>query len=146
MRKTGTKPVECKCQSCKSQCQRCACLGLPKDIEKIIDAGHGDKIVRTDWAAGIAMGITNEIIPMFQAKLTSGGCVFFKDGLCELHDKKLKPTEGKLSHHTIGVTNFKAKKSLSWNVAKEWLNPENWEIIKRIEEKIAAIHSEKFEL
>lgn len=57
---------------------------------------------------------------------------FHVDGLCELHDAGLKPTEGKLSHHSIRIDNFKASKSISWNVAKEWLNEENVECIVKI--------------
>ncbi len=136
IRKTGRKPIQCKCQSCKSQCMVAPCLGTPEDIEKIIDAGYGDKIIGTDLGAGIMMGVTNNIVEMYQAKQTPTGCVFFKDGLCELHDKGLKPTEGKLSHHTHKLETFDPTKSLSWNVSKEWLDPRNKETVKRIEQKL----------
>ena len=43
MRKTGRKPCQCKCSLCKEQCHT-PCLGTPEDIEKIIDAGYGDKL------------------------------------------------------------------------------------------------------
>lgn len=44
------------------------------------------------------MGVINRPIPMVQPLFNeeTGYCVFFKDGLCELHDKKLKPIEGKI--------------------------------------------------
>ena len=35
IRKTGRKPVQCKCQLCKQQCHT-PCLGTPQDILKII--------------------------------------------------------------------------------------------------------------
>lgn len=69
---------------------------------------------------------------MVQAIQTQSGCVFFKDGLCELHESGLKPTEGKLSHHSIKQENYKFSKMLSWNVAKEWLDENNWETIRII--------------
>ena len=58
-------------------------------------------------------------------------CVF-KDGLCELHDKKLKPIEGKLSHHSLKIDNFNPKKSLAWLVAKEWISDSNLDIVEEI--------------
>jgi hypothetical protein len=62
----------------------------------------------------------------------NGFCTFYHDGLCELHDRGLKPTEGRLSHHTITMENFKFGKSLSWNVAREWLDETNRPTIDRI--------------
>lgn len=136
IRKTGRKPIQCKCEKCKNQCRIAPCLGTPEDIEKIIDAGYKDKIFDTSWLAGVMMGVTDKEIDMYQAEHISTGCAFFKDGLCELHDKGLKPTEGRLSHHSHKRDNFNPKKSLSWNVAKEWIDPENAETIKRIKEKV----------
>lgn len=136
-RKTGRKISFCKCTECKKQCTT-PCLGTPQDIEKIIDAGHKDKIFATDWYAGMLMGITDKPIFMFQAELvdTTGFCTFFENGLCKLHDSGLKPTEGKLSHHSTKMDNFKANKSLSWMIAKEWIDPKNSDVIERIREKL----------
>jgi len=53
-----------------------------------------------------------------------------------LHDLGLKPTEGKLSHHSTKIEDFKANRSLSWLIAKEWLDPKNTETIIRIIEKL----------
>lgn len=141
-RKTGNKPVSCKCQTCKKQCTTAPCLGTPEDIEKLIDSGYGSRINETGWASGIMMGITDKMITMYQAEMTPTGCTFFKDGLCELHGRGLKPTEGKLSHHgvkTVGNPN----KVLSWAVAKEWLDPANAEIIQRIKNKLYNVPQTK---
>lgn len=138
IRKTGRKPIECKCNLCKQQCTTTPCLGTPEDIEKIIDAGYGERIFLTDWAAGKLMGITNEVIEIFAPEYDEQkkACTFFNDGLCELHHKGLKPTEGKLSHHSHKLDNFQVSKSLSWNVVKEWTNPDNQEIVDRIVTKL----------
>jgi hypothetical protein len=121
-RKTGKKMSQCKCQLCKKQCQVSPCLGTPDDIGRIISAGYKDQLAITEWAAGIMMGVTNEVIlvvaPLFDR--AKGACTFYENGLCTLHDRGLKPTEGKLSHHTTSVSNFDPKKSLAWAVAKEW--------------------------
>lgn len=140
IRKTGRKPVSCKCTLCQKQCTVAPCLGTPADIEKLIDAGYGSRIFATTWAAGLLMGTTNDLIEMYQAEFTQHkACTFFKDGLCELHHTGLKPTEGKLSHHTAGPDSIECSKSLNWHVAKEWLDPKNDTTIQRIAEKLKKV-------
>lgn len=69
---------------------------------------------------------------MVQARQETGRCTFFRDGLCGLHSTGLKPTEGRLSYHTITKENLKFSKSLSWNVAREWLDERNADTIREI--------------
>lgn len=124
IRKTGKKPIECKCSLCKSQCKR-QCLGTPDDIKNIIEAGYGNRIMAINWDGAKQMGIYDKTIPIFTPLYDreKQSCTFFTNGLCELHDLGLKPTEGKLSHHKyyVGGDKFIAKKSIAWNVAKEWI-------------------------
>ena len=132
MRKTGRKPIECKCQKCKQQCKT-PCLGTPEDIRRLIKAGYKERLAITHWWVGIARGKLDFPVIMIQARQEENGyCTFFRDGLCELHDLGLKPTEGRLSHHSITKENFKFGKSLSWNVAKEWMDMRNGEIVEEI--------------
>lgn len=134
---TGKKPSDCRCNICQSQCKRSPCLGTPEDMLKLIMAGYGDRLSLTCWAAGILMGVTDRpielIAPLYDEK--KGACTFFNNGQCELHDKNLKPTEGKLSHHSMIREDFIREKNLTWNIAKEWMNLEATEI-KNILEKI----------
>lgn len=132
IRITGREPVSCKCAKCKAQCQRTPCLGTPQDILKLIEAGYKDRLGLTFWSVGMAIGAISFPVPMVQAMQTTEGCAFFKDGLCILHDLGLKPTEGRLSHHTITLESFEFSKSLSWNVARTWLDPKNAITIVRI--------------
>lgn len=131
IRRTGRKPVQCKCQECKKQCKT-PCLGTPEDILRLINAGYKDKLYPTEWCVGLVLGRINYAVPMVQPLQTPSGCIFFKDGLCELHESGLKPTEGKLSHHSTKAESYKFSKSLSWNVAKEWLDAKNWGIVRQI--------------
>ena len=132
MRKTGRRPIECKCQKCKQQC-RTPCLGTPEDILRLIKAGYKERLAITHWWVGIARGKLDFPVIMIQARQEENGyCTFFHDGLCELHDLGLKHTEGRLSHHSITKENFKFGKSLSWNVAKEWMDMRNGEIVEEI--------------
>ncbi len=132
-RKTGKKPSSCKCQLCKSQC-RTPCLPTPEDVQWLTDAGYADRLMITDWGAGIMMGVYQKVITMIAPRKEANGyCTFYRDGLCELHDKRLKPTEGKLSHHTTSRTNFDPKRSLAWNVAKEWLQLSEYQVHEMLE-------------
>lgn len=132
MRKTGRKPIECKCQKCKQQCKT-PCLGTPEDILRLINAGYKERLAVTHWWVGIARGKLDFPVIMIQARQEENGyCTFYHNGLCELHDLGLKPTEGRLSHHSITKENFKFGKSLSWNVAKEWMDMRNGDIVEEI--------------
>lgn len=132
MRKTGRKPIECKCQT----------LFIPGiDKTKYIFGGSETgclalllaRLAITHWWVGIARGKLDFPVIMIQARQEENGyCTFYHDGLCELHDLGLKPTEGRLSHHSITKENFKFGKSLSWNVAKEWMDMRNGEIVEEI--------------
>lgn len=131
MRVTGRHPVACDCEHCRMQCMT-PCLGTPQDIWRLIRAGYVDRLRITFWCVGIIMGKISFPILMVQAHQTRQGCVFWKDGLCELHHTGLKPTEGCLSHHIITEENLCFEKSLSWNVAREWINPANISLIGKI--------------
>lgn len=139
IRTTGREPVSCKCALCKSQCRRTPCLGTPQDIWALIEAGYGDRLALTAWGVGMMVGKLPFPVPMVQIVQTPDGCAFFKDGLCQLHDLGLKPTEGRLSHHSVTAENFDFNRSLSWNVAREWLNEKNARIIIRIFERFSVI-------
>jgi len=111
VRKSGMKPIECKCNQCKRQCLQ-PCFGTPEDMIKIIQAGyeHRTEIV-------ICEGVP-VIIPKMDNNKHS--CTFFTDGLCELHESGLKPTVGKLSHHSTTPQKFNPKKSIHKFVMDEW--------------------------
>lgn len=136
-RKTGKKPISCKCNLCKMQCHH-PCLGTPEDMIKIIGAGYQDRVMQIRWAGGVNMGVYDADIPMitplYDEKKQS--CTFFNNGLCDLHDKGLKPTEGKLSHHSTNIQNFNVKKSIGWNVAKEWLKINDKEIKQLVDKYV----------
>ena len=124
MRKTGRRPVECRCAACMAQC-RTPCLGTPEDILHLLEAGYRERLAPTLWGVGLLLGRLPYAVPMVQARQVNGWCTFFRDGLCELHDAGLKPTEGRLSHHTVTRENLRFGCSLSWNVAREWLDERN---------------------
>lgn len=124
MRKSGVKPTSCKCQKCKQQCQTAPCIGTPEDMKRLIDAGYVYQLAVTGWGFGMLIGVHPEPVAMIAPDFDQerGCCTFFQDGLCTLHAKGLKPTEGRLSHHSQGGEGFKPQKSIGWQIAKEWLD------------------------
>lgn len=123
----------CTCDKCKSMCKT-PCIGTPKDIEAIIDAGYADRLKRTIWMVGhLAAG--EKLIDMIQPIGRDGWCVFrWPDGLCELHDCGLKPTEGVLAFCKVveedNIPTYET--SVSRAVAHEWVKEENFEDIMRV--------------
>lgn len=111
----------CTCQKCQNMCKT-PCLGTPDDIYKIIKAGFEDKLTPILWGFGILAGTHNYPVPMVQAKVENGYCVFFKKGRCSLHDLDLKPTEGALPHCKEKTPTSKEEllETPIYKVVKEW--------------------------
>lgn len=113
IRKSGMKPTNCKCNLCKLQCSA-PCFGTPEDMLKIIAAGFSKRVIAIN-TEGVQV-----ITPLYDKEKKS--CTFFTNGLCELHDSGLKPTVGKLSHHSTTAEGFNPKKSIHRFVMAEWKN------------------------
>lgn len=114
---------ECRCNECISACKHVPCWGTPEEIESLILAGYGKRMtmhVLTKGYGSVKTGVESigmwNIDPVriiapgfvgFLGRLTvsaasTGKCTFItKDGKCELHDKNLKPIEGRIQHHDI---------------------------------------------
>lgn len=122
IRISGAKPCQCSCEKCRSLCHT-PCLGTPDDIEKLIQAGYGDRLEVTHWGVGILAGVTDKVIGMLQPRLEPNGwCTFRRaDGLCELHDKDLKPLEGKLASCAPRPVGWSIHKDFTWLIAQTWL-------------------------
>ncbi len=136
IRITGRNPCECSCERCRNQC-RTPCLGTPQDILRLFKSGYEERLEPSLWAVGMLLGKVPFPIPMIQARHEkSGFCTFYRNGLCELHSVGLKPTEGTLSHHSITIENFDFSKSLTWNVARRWLDDKNLHVIAEIVESM----------
>src|SRR5580658_5289718 len=102
--------TECSCRICRNMCKR-PCWGTPEDIEKLIEAGHGGKLMldyyfnsprendhTTFLLAPALKGYEGKCAPYVPH--TEAGCTFWKYGKCVLHNNKLKPLGGKLAHHS----------------------------------------------
>lgn len=111
----------CSCRICKGYCAR-PCWPLPSEIAPIVSAGEGARLMLDWWdndfhggahdhvyivcpaLSGHEGGMAPEVSLMDSLLMgrrgpLHGGCVFYRKGLCELHDRGLKPTEGRVCHH-----------------------------------------------
>lgn len=123
----------CTCDKCKNMC-KVPCIGTPKDIEAIIDAGYADRLKETMWMVGY-LAVKEKPIAMIQPTEKDGWCAFRQpDGLCELHDRGLKPTEGVLASCKVieedNVPTYET--SVLRAVAHEWVKVENFGDIMRV--------------
>jgi hypothetical protein len=90
-------------------CYHTPCIGTVDDIEKIIDAGYANNLMLDWWCGGTKDSNPFEedvmyLIPAIvgsegkQAKFArTGKCSLLIDNKCSLHDKGLKPIQGRLA-------------------------------------------------
>lgn len=130
---TGTKPSECACKDCVQLCKISPCIGTPTDILNIMKAGHGDQLVYTKWAAGIKQGIPviSMIQPYYDIERECCSFLDLSQKKCLLHAEGLKPTEGKLAHHSMGHLGVKMGVYLpiAHAVALTWTEDKNMPVV-----------------
>lgn len=117
--------TECDCVRCKSMCRN-PCWPVPEDAERLMDAGHAGKLMLNWWEGKERVYVLCGANPGYEGEMASeglefeslldgmlsmmmsvdpfsdlsSGCVFqSKNGMCELHDRGLKPVEGRRMHH-----------------------------------------------
>ncbi len=94
-------PLDCDCARCRQMCANSTCLCSPEDVRRLHEAGYGDRLARYTFPAGQAIG-PQPVGGGEQHSTTLGkACSMFSpERGCELHDKGLKPLEGRIAHHT----------------------------------------------
>jgi len=120
----------CACQKCKRMCQLSPCMGTPEDIEKLLNAGHADKLAITAWGnPGNTYVVIMPRKKTNEAVITNmvGECVFYEKGKCLLHADGLKPKEGRISNHRTSHNGLKVRNV----VAVEWKKPEAEKLIDK---------------
>ncbi len=135
--------VECACKNCQDMCRQSPCFPTPEEVEKLMDAGHADRLALTIWIDPIDM-ITRGQIQQFHLiapeRIEGHGCTFLNAaGLCELHGTGLKPLEGRLASCKLadnGLRKFVAQKWIS--VAAAEIFPRFVQHIFKSEAKTAA--------
>lgn len=100
------KETTCSCRDCVKMCEDRPCWPIPEEAEKLINAGYADKLMLDYWVGG---GPNDEDIHILGPATVGregrhapfipyGRCTLLTDkGLCPLHDKGLKPFEGRMA-------------------------------------------------
>lgn len=114
----------CTCEKCKNMCKT-PCMGTLTDILKLVKAGYTDRLSKSMWGVGMITETYPSFIPFIGPKIDekTGYCTFYKNGLCELHDLGLKPTEGALTHCTdkVVITKEEFKETINYKIAMSWV-------------------------
>lgn len=123
---------ECNCNVCVSFCYHRPCWGTVEEMKKIIDAGYGNKLMQDYWSSEgekediliivpAVKGFEQTCAPFFP----TGKCAFLNnDNLCILHDKKLKPIEGRITYHVKQL-----KDNFHEELIKEWDTEEGRKLV-----------------
>jgi len=153
MSKLNMAPNECSCTICQQMCKR-PCWGTPEDAKKLIDAGYSHRLMRDYWGerdenarqdiyilSPALKGYEGHKAPFYPR--SSEGCTFWKDGLCELHDLGLKPTEGKLSTCKPDENEDEDEIGLHEEIYLTWKNAEAQKFCEEWTEKYIKIDDEE---
>jgi hypothetical protein len=117
-------------------CTRRPCWPTPADAQRLIDTGLADRLMLDWWFDTDANRTVYLLTPAIVGResrqapaIPSGQCTFLDaNGLCQLHDRGLKPTEGQLAlcngrtpvglHERIGQT---------WDTTEAQTQIDRWE-------------------
>lgn len=123
----------CKCWACREACRRTPCTATPADAKALIDAGFKDRL-ELYFFQDILFG-QPFLWPYLSGRKEEKGCTFFTaDELCELHDKKLKPSEGRFAHHATPDEGLK-----KW-LCFQWCSPLGIEVMENFGAPPEVIH------
>lgn len=118
------KETTCSCQKCVSMCKDRPCWPTPEEAERLIENGFADKLM-LDWWCGGGEGDTDIYLlgPAIEGHEGQrapywpwGRCnLLTKDGLCSLHDKGLKPLEGRAASCKTNKPKLHGFVAMTWN-------------------------------
>lgn len=135
--KLGIALSECSCSKCKSMCHA-PCCGSVEDFEKLIEAGYADRLMFDDLPSISECGdILKPALKGSEGKQapwetrTELGCTFWKYGKCELHNKGLKPIQGKQANHTNHHVAEEVSEKFSKVSKADWESPRGLALIKK---------------
>lgn len=134
--------TSCACYKCRSMC-RVPCLPTPKEAIKLIDCGLSNYLMwRTIFVESVGIDI-DLLCPATKGDESNKcshnwtSCIFqTKAGLCQLHDKSLKPLEGRV---TDCRTSNKKGQYIHDQIALMWNSDEGRKIVSEWKEKHSII-------
>ena len=125
--------TECSCPKCVDMCRRRMCWPTPEEAKKLIIGGYADSLLR-DWLDEPYIELLTPANKGYEGRtvafLPETPCTFLTEAnLCELHDLKLKPLEGRVaSCKDLLTAEIHKKIARMWQTTKgeqivsKWLN------------------------
>ncbi len=126
--------TQCDCKICSEMC-KAPCCGTPQEMQALIDNGLAKKLSFDDYESPGQIAMIKPALKGHGGKRapwevrSERGCAFWKKGKCELHEKGLKPLQGRLANHAYRTEECKQIESLiteSWEDGKGKQVIENW--------------------
>ena len=113
----------CTCPECVAMCQHRPCWPTPDDAQRLIEAGYADRLMVDWWFHRDKNKTIYLLTPAIAGRESGeapahpeGQCTFLSvDGLCQIHDSGLKPTEGQ-----IALCNNRTPEGLHEQIARTW--------------------------
>lgn len=126
----GYEEHSCNCKSCQMMCEISPCIPTPEQIKDYEKEGLMPFFAPTTWVDMERGAFMNVLAPKAQDHTIKGHpvhkCVFLNSGKCMLHDKGLKPQEGKLAKHDMGKST-----ELRYQICKSWDTEEGKQLIQK---------------
>lgn len=126
--------TECHCQQCQLMCQT-PCWPTPEEVEVLIQKGYGPQLM-IEYRIENVDDKSSDIyvicpaIKGYEGKaapyIFNEWCTFFEDSLCTLHDKKLKPFEGREADCKAHQPTLRKDVLALWNTPKGKEVVESW--------------------
>lgn len=143
--------TECSCINCQNMCRIHPCTTTPNDVERLIEAGYIERLSldyfdleepepylpcmnRWRTVKAVLPGVKGR--EFVERNPSQGECTFLTaNGLCELHDIKLKPTMGRIAHCGLAMGDFQEQHTL---VVLQWDTVEGLKVYQEFLEEILA--------
>lgn len=107
---------KCACRKCRDMCAR-PCFPSPEEARRI-EAAFPGSLEEDATIKRRRNAVDLEYLRVMRPKQTQSGCIFFKNGKCELHYKGLKPIEGRIATHEGNTSESSAQRTA---IAMLWM-------------------------
>lgn len=121
---TSPSDSQCACTTCQSMCKQSPCFPTPTEVQRLLASPFAYRLALTVYGDVQTGELHPAITGIFDQH---EGCIFQTEtGQCELHAPGLKPTEGRLAHHTIPNG-----RDIRLSVCRTWHSAEGISVIEQ---------------
>ncbi len=125
---------ECACAVCQAMCAK-PCWPTPEEAEALMRNGFAKRLMLDYWVASRHNEDIELLCPAHRGcegkpapfmPTSNGGCTFFENGLCLLHNRKLKPIGGRVAtcKRQVGI-------EVAHMIATKWDTDKGREIVAK---------------